>query len=1043
MERQMKRRILSLFLVIIMLLSMIGQGKIYLAEEIDNTETSSSVKILDYNAQEGDIKDVIEVSPLAEQIYSKETIDEMVAALEEQETENIKDQQDTSNVDLSSTVYTNWEDAVEHIREQMVAHEEVVEITIDLEALGKEDSYVTYLLLWDAAVAYSDECTGQEGDSLEWGWDYRRMSGSDNGDSTTIRYTITWRTTAEQEAELTTAVDAALEGLALDGKTDYQKARAIYDYICDTVNYDYEHYYGDEEYPLMYTSYAAMCHGTSVCQGYALLYYRMCKDAGLSSRHITGYANGESHAWNIVRIGDVYYNADTTWDGSEEESYHHYFLQNMTDFGAHTREDEYETAEFHEEFPMAVDSWSDYSDLVGPSENLDVVTFTTVDGGTVTNQAEGKPKLLIFATIYSAFIDSTISKLSLAQWDDIDIVFLDAYNNSLESVTEFRDMYGSAIDGIQYAYNESYSTNIIYNTKIEYEEKYLEEGTITCPTLVYINENNIIKFFESGRTYSAEHIRECVNCYLGEREVVEISDKILSMKQGDTKTPQVRIKGILINNQFLTWSSSNTSVATVDGTGKITAKAAGTATITCKANDGVYVTCQVTVKLNGLLSTPVLTSVSNQTTGVKVIWNAVEGAEKYKVFRKTSSTSWIVVGETTSNSCIDTTAESGTTYTYTVRCVSSDGKTFTSAYDATGKSLYYIAAPVISKMQGYEKGINIQWNAVTGAEKYRVFRKTATSGWKAVKNTTSTSFTDTAVEEGITYIYTVRCINSAGAFTSAYDTTGKGITYTAAPTVSNVSLHASGVKVAWGSVSGAEKYRVFRKNATGNWTSVGETTSTSFIDTKAVSGTTYSYTVRCISSDGKSYTGAFDITGKSINYIAAPVISKVEGYAKGINVKWNAVAGAEKYRVFRKTATTGWVVVKTTTATSFTDTTVEEGTTYIYTVRCMNSSGAFTSAYDTVGKSITYAAMPELSSATAATNGVKITWNAAEGAEKYCVFRKTASGSWTIVGYTTGNSFTDTTAVSGTTYTYTVRCVSSDGKSFTSAYNATGISIKY
>ena len=52
-------------------------------------------------------------------------------------------------------------------------------------------------------------------------------------------------------------------------------------------------------------------------------------------------------------------------------------------------------------------------------------------------------------------------------------------------------------------------------------------------------------------------------------------------------------------NKSVTWTSSNTSVATVDANGKVTAVANGTATITAKTNDGsnLSATCKVTVEI--------------------------------------------------------------------------------------------------------------------------------------------------------------------------------------------------------------------------------------------------------------------------------------------------------------------------------------------------------------------------------------------------------------------------------------------------------------
>ena len=53
-------------------------------------------------------------------------------------------------------------------------------------------------------------------------------------------------------------------------------------------------------------------------------------------------------------------------------------------------------------------------------------------------------------------------------------------------------------------------------------------------------------------------------------------------------------------NKGVIWKSSNTKIATVSSTGKVTAKAAGTVTITCTAKDGSgkKATCKITVYNN-------------------------------------------------------------------------------------------------------------------------------------------------------------------------------------------------------------------------------------------------------------------------------------------------------------------------------------------------------------------------------------------------------------------------------------------------------------
>ena len=66
------------------------------------------------------------------------------------------------------------------------------------------------------------------------------------------------------------------------------------------------------------------------------------------------------------------------------------------------------------------------------------------------------------------------------------------------------------------------------------------------------------------------------------------------MTEGDTQTLSATVKPDDATDKTVTWSSSNTAVATVDG-GKVTAVAPGTATITAKAGDKTA-TCAVTVE---------------------------------------------------------------------------------------------------------------------------------------------------------------------------------------------------------------------------------------------------------------------------------------------------------------------------------------------------------------------------------------------------------------------------------------------------------------
>ena len=90
----------------------------------------------------------------------------------------------------------------------------------------------------------------------------------------------------------------------------------------------------------------------------------------------------------------------------------------------------------------------------------------------------------------------------------------------------------------------------------------------------------------------------------------------------------------------------------------------------------------------------------------------------------------------------------------------------------------------------------------------------------------------------------------------------------------------------------------------------------------------------------------------------------------------------------------------------------------------------------------TISSAPVLSSITNVSEGIEIAWDAVPHAQLYRVFRQNESGAWSPIGDTTATSFVDRTAEPGSAYTYTVRCTDRTSKTYTSDYDASGISIQ-
>ena len=308
------------------------------------------------------------------------------------------------------------------------------------------------------------------------------------------------------------------------------------------------------------------------------------------------------------------------------------------------------------------------------------------------------------------------------------------------------------------------------------------------------------------------------------------------------------------------WSSSNTSVATVDSNGKVTAKKAGMATITVKTSNGKTATCKVTVNL----PTPQITSLANTTGGIKISWNKVDGAYGYRLYYKPVSGGWKRFKDTTATSFTDSGVVPNKTETYTIRCIDKNGNTI-SGFNSTGWSKKYTpAAPTVSKLENTSGGIKISWNKIAGVYGYRLYYKTSSGGWKRFKDTTATSFTDSGVSPNRTETYTIRCIDKNGNTVSGFYSRGWSKKYTpVAPTITRLSNTSKGVSVTWNKIAGVYGYRLYRKYDGGSWTKVKDTTSTSFTDSGAKKGKKVTYTVRCIDRKGKTVSG-FNSKGWSI-----------------------------------------------------------------------------------------------------------------------------------------------------------------------------------
>ena len=375
----MNKRLISLVLTFIMLITMVPSTIV----EASEVTTMESVKASSNQSEvtKPEENTIYAVNPLYEDVIS---IDDLKKKLDSSNDEQLFG---------SSTgqYFSDYDGAVLYLRKQMVSRETEINLNFPESWFTSHKDGLYWDLLYDA-MKCDDSSTGQEGDALLYGYAGCNVSYSTAG---YIKYTMAYHSNAEQEAKLTEAVAVAMAKLQLNGLSEAKKITKIHDYICNHVDYEYN---SKEEQ--IYTAYGALCTGKAVCQGYAVLFYRLCKEAGLSVRIISGTGNGGPHAWNIVRIGSKYYNVDCTWDGQDAATYNEFLLKSEADFRDHTRESwpvagshclDYTSAEFNAQYPMTEKSWDESTTYAHSEETT---------SGAVTLKAEWNDPVLGQPTIF-------------------------------------------------------------------------------------------------------------------------------------------------------------------------------------------------------------------------------------------------------------------------------------------------------------------------------------------------------------------------------------------------------------------------------------------------------------------------------------------------------------------------------------------------------------------------------------------------------------------------------------------------------------------
>lgn len=191
-----------------------------------------------------------------------------------------------------------------------------------------------------------------------------------------------------------------------------------------------------------------------------------------------------------------------------------------------------------------------------------------------------------------------------------------------------------------------------------------------------------------------------------------------------------------------------------------------------------------------------------------LIWNPVEGASAYRVWRKEAGKEEEVIAQTSKTDFVDTSAQFYKNYSYRVQVVrdstSGDMYEYYSNYATT-----YGIKNVINAKEG---GLTVEWEGKDSNEGYRLYRyDTTTSEYKLVAITAKgqNSFTDTGTEVGKFYKYRLAPYieSDRGRDINQKSIEKEGV-YLDTPEVAGARINDIPV-ITWKRVEGANRYEVY------------------------------------------------------------------------------------------------------------------------------------------------------------------------------------------------------------------------------------------
>ncbi len=362
---------------------------------------------------------------------------------------------------------------------------------------------------------------------------------------------------------------------------------------------------------------------------------------------------------------------------------------------------------------------------------------------------------------------------------------------------------------------------------------------------------------------------------------------------------------------------------------------------------------QVSIVPSGAPQPSTITAVAGNDT-VALSWSTTTGATAYNLYRATISgaegtTPYVTA--TSATSYTDNNVVNGNTYYYTVAAIGSTG--------TSAQSSEIIATPVASTQYtapeppydvtaaSGNSQVILTWQDNGNATSYNIYRGTASGGESTTATATgitTTTYSDSAVTDGVTYYYVLTAVDAAGtSYLSNEATATPEPGPPSAPANLIATASAATVALTWSASTGATSYAVYRGTSSNGEAALNPTVSgTNFTDNTVANGTRYYYVVTATGVYGQSGFSNEVVATPSATAPSVPTGLTAIGSVNQVSLSWSGVSGATTYNIYRATVSGGEGATPLTvgvTSPSYADTATNDGITYYYTVAAVDGAG--------------------------------------------------------------------------------------------------------